>query len=302
MPPPGHGTSPGGGERITAVRALGVDVSATRGLDLVLLDEDATILDTHKRVAPSELPGIAETAKPDVVAIDSPPAWGVTGGSRRTEKELRRFGIQSYGTPSDPKKAKNAFYEWMGVGIAAFEAIAPMFPRYKNGPVRGTAIEAFPHASAVVLAECLPPAGVSKGVWRRSILRAHDVAADELRSIDQVDAALAALTGVFALRGRFTALGDPLEGVIVIPTRTLPATTYRRGVEIPEPDAQLHLPGLAPCACGQPDCTELTRSEFAPGHDAKRKSALWKLVRSGDEAVQELKRRGWELPSEVRDL
>jgi hypothetical protein len=44
----------------------------------------------------------------------------------------------------------------------------------------------------------------------------------------------------------------------------------------------------------------MTASEFAPGHDAKRKSALWKLVRAGQEALDELGRRRWEVPPEAR--
>jgi len=40
--------------------------------------------------------------------------------------------------------------------------------------------------------------------------------------------------------------------------------------------------------------------EFAPGHDAKRKSALWKLARTGQDAIDELRRRRWELPPEIR--
>jgi hypothetical protein len=60
------------------------------------------------------------------------------------------------------------------------------------------------------------------------------------------------------------------------------------------------LPGLSPCACRDPDCRALTAREFAPGHDAKRKSGLWKLVRAGVSASEELSRRGWELPPEAR--
>jgi len=280
--------------------ALGVDVSANRGLDLVWLAEDRTVAKTAKRVKPADLPACLAGLLPDVVAIDSPPSWGTSGGSRLTERELRRFGINSFGTPSDPKQAENAFYDWMRQGIAAFSAIADRFPRYHNGPARGTAMEVFPHATAVVLAGCLPPRGASKRTWREQILRTAGVATDELSSIDQVDAALAALTGLMALEGRSTALGDPKEGVIVIPTRTLPVKPYPRSSEPEVDDSQPHLPGLRPCSCGLPDCRELTRSEFAPGHDSKRKSWLWQQARVGYEAMDELAKRGWELPPEGR--
>lgn len=282
------------------MRSLGIDVGVRKGLDLVLLDATRTVLDTHRQVAVEDLPTLVEELVPDVVAIDAPPTWALSGRSRMTERELRWFGIQCFNTPSDSRIGAHPFFEWMTVGFRAFRVIEDRFPRYRNGTVRGTAIEVFPHASAVFLAKCLPPAAISKREWRRSVLRACDVEVGGLRSIDQVDAALAALTGSLALEGRFTAPGDPKEGVIVVPTRTLPAHPFHRGAK-PKPQiGQPSLPGLGACACGDPSCTALTAREFAPGHDAKRKSALWKLTRSGQEATDELRRRGWELPPELR--
>jgi predicted RNase H-like nuclease len=282
------------------VRSLGVDVGVRRGLDLVLLDDALVPVDVHRKIAPKELADIAAELQPDVIAIDAPPAWGRNGGSRLTERELRWFGIQSYGTPSDPKKAENAFYEWMRIGFEAFGAVADRYPRYASGPVGGTAIEVFPHATAVVLAGCLPPANVTKRNWRMSVLRAANVDVKPLRSIDLIDAALASLTGIYALRGRFSAPGDPREGMIVIPARTLPGNPYRRCIRAPSPDPQLHLPGLTPCGCGDPGCASLTKKEFAPGHESKRKSFLWRQARLGDTAVQELRRRNWAIPPEMR--
>jgi hypothetical protein len=57
---------------------------------------------------------------------------------------------------------------------------------------------------------------------------------------------------------------------------------------------------MTACGCGDPSCSALTAREFAPGHDAKRKSALWALARSGEVAIDELKRRRWTLPPEMR--
>lgn len=283
------------------MRALGVDVSVVRGLDLVLLDDRMELVDTRRRVEVTDLGKAIDELGPDVIAIDSPPAWGSNGGgSRRTERELRWFGIQSYGTPSSDRSA-HPFYAWMKVGFRTFEVAKRRgFKRYANGPAKGTAMEVFPHASAVVLAGCLPPAGAKKREWRAGVLAAHGVAADRLRSGDQVDAALAALTGIRALQGRSSALGDPKEGIIVLPAHHLPAQAYRRCERAPKPQTQQHLPGLSPCGCGDPSCGELTGGEFARGHDAKRKSLLWERARAGDEAIQELRRRGWDLPPEMR--
>jgi predicted nuclease with RNAse H fold len=282
------------------VRSLGIDVGVRKGLDLVLLDTARAVLDTHRRVTTDELRGLVNDLSPDVVAIDSPPAWALSGRSRMTERELRWFGIQCFNTPSDRRMADHPFFEWMTVGFRAFDAIEERYPRYRNGSVKGTAIEVFPHASAVVLAGCLPPPSASKREWRRSVLRAAGIDVAGLRSMDQVDAALAALTGLLALEGRFSAPGDPKDGLIVVPVRNLPARPYRRGERTRRADEQPPLPGLAACGCGDPACTSLTAREFAPGHDTKRKSALWKLARAGQDAIDELRRRGWQIPPEMR--
>ena len=282
------------------MRALGIDVGVHKGLDLVLIEGGRAILDTHRRTRHEDLAALVAGLGPDVVAIDAPPAWAGSGRSRLTERELHWFGIQCFNTPSDSRMAEHPFFEWMTVGFRVFEAIEGSFPRYRDGSVQGKAIEVFPHASAVVLAGCLPPRGTTAHAWRRSVLREHGVDEEALRSADQVDAALAALTGLFALERRFSAPGDPKEGRIVIPAATLPAHPYRRGETPRRRQEQPPLPGMGRCQCGDPSCVAMTASEFAPGHDAKRKSALWRLARSGQEAIEELRRRGWEPPPEMR--
>ncbi len=284
------------------MRALGVDVGVAKGLDLVLLDDTLRPVETARRVEPTDLANLIADMEPDVVAIDSPPSWGLGKGSRRTEQELRGFGIQSYGTPAAGERDDHPFYAWMKVGFRAFEEAARAgFPRYGSGTVRGRAIEVFPHASAVALSGCVPSKSVRKREFRTRVLRSQHVETDGLRSMDQVDAALAALTGLLALRGRHSALGDPKEGVIVLPVSSLPAHPYRRCPEPKAPDdIQVRFPGMTPCGCGDPSCREMTSREFAPGHDARRKSMLWATAREGQTAVDELRRRRWELPPEMR--
>jgi predicted nuclease with RNAse H fold len=282
-------------------RSLGIDVSVRRGLDLVLLvahaPQPAAVL---SRVEPERLPRLLEELRPDVVAIDSPPAWGTSGGSRSAERELHRMGIRSYYTPSPGEKAAHPFYAWMPVGFRAFEAAAGAgFPPYRGGDARGTTLEVFPHASAVVLMGCLPPPTEPKRRWRERVLVRAGIDTEKLRSLDQVDAGLAALTGLLALRGELSAVGDAVDGLIVLPVHVLPAVPYRR-CRADDDQQQLPIPGPSRCACGDPACTEMTASEFAPGHDAKRKALLWKRLREGDEAVAELNRRRWALPPELK--
>ncbi|HXF57040.1 MAG TPA: DUF429 domain-containing protein [Actinomycetota bacterium] len=210
------------------MRALGVDVGAgPKWLDVVVLEGDGCPVATERRVEPGALAGLVERWRPDVVAIDSPPSWARSGGSRRAERDLLRLGIHAFPVPSEPR-AGGRFFEWMGVGFLAFEAAARAgYPRYRWGPVRGTAVEVFPHASAVALAGQLPPRGAHLRRWRAAVLERSGVAVDGLASADQVDAALAALTGIRALQGRFTPVGEPEEGVVVLPEAPL-AGPFRR--------------------------------------------------------------------------
>jgi hypothetical protein len=128
------------------------------------------------------------------------------------------------------------------------------------------------------------------------------VSSPALRTVDQIDAGLAALTGLLALEGEFCALGDPQEGVIVLPARAaaIHRQPYRRGTDEREGRDEPSSPGLSACACGHPDCDRVTGGEFAPGHDGKRKSILWKQARAGEVALRELKVRGWDPPPEMR--
>jgi hypothetical protein len=211
---------------------------------------------------------------------------------------LAEFNIHSFNTPAATNGRGVAFYAWMEVGFRVFRAAAKAgFPRYSAGDPAGTAMEVFPHGSATVLTGCLRPKGVRKKTWREGVLRAQGVRTDELTTVDLVDAGMCALTCLLALQGRHFAPGDPREGVIVLPVVTLPARPF---VACVEETPFVATPLFHFCACGDPDCHELTRSEFAPGHDAKRKSMLWRLARDGRDATQELRRRGWALPPEVR--
>ena len=214
--------------------SLGVDVGVRKGLDLVLMGEGGELLEMLRGVLVEELGGLIRRMRPDLLAIDSPPAWGLTGRSRSAERVLAASGIRSFATPSDPRMAEHTFYQWMKVGFRCFRLSARHgFPRYRKGPVKGAAMEVFPHPSATVLSGLLPPSGVSKRAWRHQVLEQAGVAVEHLRSLDQADAALAALTGIRALSREFMALGDPEEGVIVLPAAKLPEGRFPRAASAP---------------------------------------------------------------------
>jgi predicted nuclease with RNAse H fold len=280
------------------VRAFGIDVGVGKGLDAVLMDERRVALRVAPRISAERAGDLIRELEPDIVAIDSPPGWATGGRSRRTERDLAQFNIHAFNTPVGEHGRRVRFYGWMETGFRVFRLAAKLgFPRYAAGNPRGTAIEVFPHASAAVLAGCLPPKGARKKAWRERVLRAQGVRTDDLTTIDLLDAALAAITGVIVLEGRHFAPGDPREGVIVLPVTTLPARPYR---PCPDQGEDAPPPLFRYCACGDAGCSELTRGEFAPGHDAKRKSMLWRRAREGRDAVEELGRRGWKIPPEMR--
>ena len=197
--------------------AVGVDVSATRGLDVVALAARGRVVPpVLRRVVADELDTVLRKLAPDVVAIDSPPAWGIAGRSRACERAVRALGMGIFSTPSDPAVFAHPFYAWMVAGHAAFAAARRAgYPLYASGDrVRGHALEVFPHATGVRLGGA--PASGPKRLWRRVVLERWGIDTSLLRSVDALDAALAALTGLLALSGRTDDLGDE-TGVIVVP-------------------------------------------------------------------------------------
>jgi len=213
-------------------RALGIDVGVRKGLDLVLLDQRGRVQDMVRHAGTDDVTRSLTAFEPDIVAIDSPPAWGSAGGLRIAERELLRLGIHSYGTPSEPARQASPFYDWMREGFRVFEAAASNgYPLYTGGPPGHTAMEVFPHASAVTLAGSLPPARLTRPArttWRAAILRRSGVDTAPLVGPDQIDAALAALTGLLALDGRRWTVGDPAAGLIVLPLERRPERPFRR--------------------------------------------------------------------------
>jgi predicted nuclease with RNAse H fold len=197
--------------------AAGVDVAeARKGFDVVLMAADRSVVWSAGRLSLADAARAVVEAEPDVVCIDSPPAWGSAGRSRLAERELARLGISAFCTPTDP--GDHPFYAWMRAGFALFDALADVFPRYRSGPVAGHALEVFPAATAAILAGHARPRSVPKGIFRRQVLDAAGVSSPlRLPNIDRVDAALAALTGVYAMAGQCRALGEPDEGIVVIP-------------------------------------------------------------------------------------
>jgi predicted nuclease with RNAse H fold len=190
--------------------AIGVDVAARRGCDVVGLGPTDVARPLGRVRTGAELRALLTDLEPAVVAIDSPPAWAATG-RRSCERALSARGISVFTTPDEATGTAKAFYAWMETGFAMFEA-ACAHPT----------LETFPHAVAVALRGRAPERGLlkrpaEKRQWRRAALEESGIDTSHLRSIDEIDAALCAVTGRWYLAGRTEALGDPADGVLTVP-------------------------------------------------------------------------------------
>jgi predicted nuclease with RNAse H fold len=168
-----------------------------------------------------ELAALLAELRPDVVAIDSPPCWAPDDRARRCEREVQRLGVSIFTTPNAARGTTNAFYDWMRTGFAMFDG------------ARGyVTLETFPHASAIALRGRRPDRGLlrdprAKRAWRLAALDAAGVTTAALGTIDEIDAALCAVTGRAYLAGEAVDLGEADEGVITLP-RALPAAVSTR--------------------------------------------------------------------------
>lgn len=246
--------------------AIGIDVGELGGkrLDLVALDSERRIMPKLRRASLDEVARVVLVElRPQVVCIDSPPQWAQPGTRRDCERALTRAGINLFTTPSEDRSG--AFHRWMRDGFKIFEAIRDAYPRYVGGPATSTAAEYFPHASAVALAGYIAPIRENSR-FRKAILESHGVEVSELASVDQIDAALGALTGLLALENSHSWVGG-VDGTILLPVGTIPDRFPRRARAIEGPRTRPQ----NPCACG---CGALGPGRFRPGHDAKLLSRL----------------------------
>lgn len=269
--------------------AVGVDVAEERkGLDLVALDASRALCASRGGLTVEQVDELVDGLRPDIVCIDSPSGWSISGASRRAERELARLRITAYATGADP--GDHSFYRWMRVGFSLFEALADRYPLFRGADPQGTAAEVFPHASAVFLAGRARSPTESKMQFRRQVLESNQVDPARLRGIDRIDAALAALTGLVALEGTWSCVGDPAEGVILLPARSGVLMPAAPPVVSSRP-MSLAGSGVTPCGCG---CGASVRRRFLPGHDAKLKSRLLRSWRDGDIAAgEQLRDLGW---------
>jgi predicted nuclease with RNAse H fold len=154
--------------------------------------------------------------------------------ARVCDWQLMRRGLPLY--PSPPAGEEPAGWQaWMGEGYALFAALEAL-GRYvppvaeccegRAGPGRGRVFETFPDAAFCALAGYRPPPKrTGEGRSARVALLEHAGVGDPAglpgRSLHELDACAAALVAHRFAAGEAGWVGDPREGVIVVPVRAL---------------------------------------------------------------------------------
>ena len=199
---------------------VGIDVSATRGFDVAVLDENRRVVLLAKARDLDAVSVIARGLPPQsVVAVDAPPgpSRGLVAGGKRfrvAEEELHKLGVSLYPVPP----AETEPSSWMREGFALFEILAKAgFPVFFEGASRGgVSIEVYPHLTYRTLAGSAR-GKVSKIEWSRGALRRRVSGTPRDATQDQLDAIAAALTAWYFAHQRAVGYGDAREGVIFAP-------------------------------------------------------------------------------------
>ncbi|NPT58231.1 DUF429 domain-containing protein [Paraburkholderia elongata] len=207
----------------------GIDIGGDRkGNHLVILRGTQIVCNLRKE-APEHMLEKCLQFEVAAVGIDAPCRWRIGEAGRQAEKSLAQQRIFSFATPTRElaMASQSGFYGWMFNGERVYDAFTPHFPIFRNGGETGGGVcfETFPHAITCAFLGREVASAKKKGTQRREILKHEGVETTPLRSIDDVDAALCALTANYLLDGRVDAYGDELGGFIVVPT---PAVHDRR--------------------------------------------------------------------------
>jgi predicted nuclease with RNAse H fold len=205
-----------------APRAVaGIDIGGRRkGNNLVIL-RGAQIVCNVRKETPEQM--LEKCIRFDVAAVgvDAPCQWRTGEAGRQAERALAQQRIALFSTPTRELAlaSKSGFYEWMFSGERIYEVFVPHFPLYTNaGKTLGrVCFETFPHAITCALLKNEAASAKRKRTQRRQVLEEAGIRTLSLRSVDEVDAALCALTANLLLDGRVAAHGDECGGFIVVP-------------------------------------------------------------------------------------
>ncbi|HTL61535.1 MAG TPA: DUF429 domain-containing protein [Nitrospira sp.] len=205
---------------MTSAILAGIDVGGEKkGFHAVIL-RNRRLIATLTSCSAENVAGWCIEQGAGAVGIDAPCCWSISGRSRPCERELARHGISAFSTPAQVIGEARPFYRWMVNGLALYTHLARRYRLYdgRSSLAQPFCFETFPQAIACALAGKRLSA-YDKRMDRRRILEQAGVAVQALASIDQLDAALCALSAEHVLGGRFHGYGDAAEGFILVPRR-----------------------------------------------------------------------------------
>jgi hypothetical protein len=143
-----------------------------------------------------EILGLCERKKPALVAIDAPLSLPITGNLRRADRLLIERGFRVFPPTFATMKALTA----RGIRLA------------NELRAKGTkVIEIHPRTSGLIMF-----GSPDRRTWISELKKLGWEVNSEV-SEHEVDAVIAALTGLFHLRGRTEEVGSQAEGTIVVP-------------------------------------------------------------------------------------
>jgi predicted nuclease with RNAse H fold len=184
-------------------RWMGVDVGGRRkGFDVALV-EDRRLVGLRQRQSVGEVVAWVASARPAVVAVDSPRSCAAPGQTHRPDERALRAAVCGIRwTPPRGRLGGNPYYGWVVEGLRLYDALA-------DQPVE--VVECFPTASWTRWRG--PRAGRSRSAWTREGLAALGLEGVPARTNQDVrDAIAAALTAREHGHGRCEAFGE-----IVVP-------------------------------------------------------------------------------------
>lgn len=198
----------------------GIDVGGrTKGFHGVALRSGAYLDQIASRDA-AEVADWCRQINAQIIGIDAPCRWSSTGHARTVECELMRNKIWCFSTPSREVAQKHPtdHFRWMLNGAdlyADLETTHALFDKSQHTSPQ-VCFETFPQAIACALAGEIVSAKQKRRIRRRLLNRAN-IDTSKLTNIDQIDAALCALTAHDFALGNYKCYGDATSGLIVVP-------------------------------------------------------------------------------------
>jgi len=205
----------------SSIIVAGIDVGGNaKGFHGVAL-RDGTYLDKFNSCDPLKVAEWCRKFKARYVGIDAPCHWSYDGRARAAECKLMKEKIWCFSTPTREKAENHPKdnFRWMLNGAelyAALKSTHALFDDNSRRPSLEICFETFPHAIACALAGKSVSAK-QKRPLRRGLLRRANIDASKLTNIDQIDAALCALTAHHLALGNYKCYGDATSGFIVVP-------------------------------------------------------------------------------------